>query len=99
MLDPAGVRKDGRQGGLRSLVPHDVVDGLDDAPAKVHDGLMKKTPQDLLSLSVNLLQFWVVQREVLPYDDRPERVQDGDGDGRVEAEELSEGGVSMIWRD
>ena len=43
---------------------------------------------------MNLLQFRVVQREILPDDDRPERVQDGDGDGRVEAEELSEGRVS-----
>ena len=32
VLDPAGVRQDGRQRGLRALVPHDVVDGLDHAP-------------------------------------------------------------------
>ena len=32
VLDPSGVREDGGQRRLRALVPHNVVDGLDDAP-------------------------------------------------------------------
>ena len=32
MLHPARVREDGSQRGLRTLVPHHIVDGLDDAP-------------------------------------------------------------------
>ena len=38
---------------------------------------------------MNLLELRVVQWEILPDDDRPERVQDGDGDGGVETEELA----------
>ena len=38
---------------------------------------------------MNLLQFRVVQREILADDDGPERVEDRDGDGGVKTEEIS----------
>ena len=39
VLDPGGVRQDGRQRGLRALVPHDIVHGLDHAP-EIHNVLV-----------------------------------------------------------